>query len=175
MLFLSLVTSGVIISSTLFSKMNEARAQANLAPLVKNDKLDQTAKIKACDMSKRGYFSHNTPEGISSWHLFDENKYCWTVAGENLAKDMVDEEEMFNAFMNSPKHKAVILNNEFYDVGIAKCGHYTAVHFGSPCYRISSIVTSRKAEIGLLLKTKLLEFFLDIKHKMIVDNSEKLL
>ena len=51
---------------------NQNRASANIAELKVNPLLEKAAQLKADDMATRGYFAHNTPEGLTPWHWFKE-------------------------------------------------------------------------------------------------------
>jgi len=40
------------------------------------------------------------------------------LAGENLAINFIDSRDAIDAWMNSPDHKANILNNNFSEIGV---------------------------------------------------------
>lgn len=110
--------------------MNEARAQVGAQPLVFNDVLKETSKKKACDMRDGKYFSHYDNNGQMSWHYFDESGIDWKYKGENLGEDLMGDEQVFDAWMDSPEHKKNILDPEFNQVGWYWCDRYVAQHFG---------------------------------------------
>ena len=99
--------------------VNEDRINNGLFPLRRSQDLDAAAALKALDMVEHGYFAHTSPEGINPWHWFDEMKYDYVYAGENLALDFSDAASVEKAWMASPKHRANILNNEFDEIGFA--------------------------------------------------------
>ena len=70
-------------------------------------------------MIKNNYFAHTSPAGIAPWHWFDENKYDYKYAGENLALGFSSVESEHQAWMDSPTHKKNILNPNFKEIGIA--------------------------------------------------------
>ncbi len=111
--------------------VNTAREDARVEPLTENEKLDRSAKRKACDMAKRDYFEHKDPDGLFSWHLFRKAGYNYEFAGENLVQNTSTPTEDMEMLMDSPEHKENILNPNFKEVGIGKCGIYLVQHFGS--------------------------------------------
>lgn len=98
---------------------NQTRQSAGLPALSANQKLDQAAKMKAENMVQNNYFAHTSPTGITPWHWFLQAGYNYKYAGENLAIGFFESEEVFNAWMNSPLHKANILNPNYNEVGTA--------------------------------------------------------
>jgi hypothetical protein len=98
---------------------NSDRLSRNIPPLSVNPLLQKAAQMKANDMATRGYFAHKTPEGRDPWYWFEEVGYLYERAGENLAVDFGESWAVKNAWMNSPTHRANILNNRFTEIGIA--------------------------------------------------------
>lgn len=118
----SVLTNGnmaAVISSALVDLTNEDRAGENLGALTIDPLLVVAAQAKANDMAQKGYFAHVTPEGYQPWHFIKEAGYEYSSAGENLAVNFSDSENVEEAWMNSPKHRANILNAKFTQVGIA--------------------------------------------------------
>lgn len=119
---------------------NEDRAKANLKELAVSPVLEEVARLKVQDMAAKGYFAHNSPEGLTPWHWFAQAGYKYEYAGENLAIDFSDSEDVADAWMNSPTHRANILNGTYTEVGIATArGTYkgkevvfVAQEFGTP-------------------------------------------
>ena len=98
---------------------NEVRQQYNL-PIVQEDSLlDKAAQEKAQDMLKNKYFDHFSPTGISPWYWIDKSGYDYYYAGENLAMNFLDSEEVIKGWLNSPAHKENLLNKDYKDIGIA--------------------------------------------------------
>jgi hypothetical protein len=115
----------------LLTLMNEARAKIGVQPLVFSDKLRESAKEKACDMVDNNYFEHDSPKGKTPWDFIHKQGIHYKDAGENLAIGYKIEEDknLFLGWMNSPEHKANILNPKFSEVGWYGCGEYVAQHF----------------------------------------------
>lgn len=97
--------------------VNQERTSRGLKPLVWDTELLAVARDHARDMFKRGYFAHETPEGIDPFQRMDAAGITYRTAGENLALapslDIAHE-----GLMNSPGHRANILNPDFGRVGI---------------------------------------------------------
>ncbi len=98
---------------------NNYRNKNGLKSLKPNQKLAQAAEAKAEDMFKNNYWDHFSPNNIGPWDFILAEKYDYHFAGENLAKDFNDSNKLVNAWINSPPHKANILNKNYQDIGIA--------------------------------------------------------
>lgn len=109
----------MVTSSELTTLANKERTAKGLVPLKINDKLVKAAQEKAQDMINNGYFAHTSPVGITPWYWFDRVGYNYVAAGENLAKDFTDSQFLHQAWMNSPSHRANILNKNYQEIGIA--------------------------------------------------------
>jgi len=112
--FLASVLPGVLTSLT-----NEQRTTNNLPTLKENSLLAQAAQMKANDMATRGYFSHNNPDVTTPWYWLDQVGYSYKYAGENLAVNFFESENVAQAWMNSPSHRANIVKKEYTEIGIA--------------------------------------------------------
>ena len=109
----------IVTSAKLIELVNNERIANGLKPLKINDKLSQAAEGKAQDMLINAYFAHTSPTGTTPWYWLDKNDYNYVAAGENLAKDFTDSEYVHKAWMNSPSHKANIMNENYQEIGIA--------------------------------------------------------
>ena len=97
--------------------VNQERMSRGLLPLEMDGELRLLARAHADDMFKRGYFSHDTPEGIDPFERMRQANISYGVAGENLA--LAPTLEMAHrGLMDSPGHRANILRPEFRKVGI---------------------------------------------------------
>jgi len=105
--------------SQIFTLLNTARDTADLKPLTENAQLYQAALKKARDMLARQYFSHTTPDNEEPWVFVQEAEYMYSAAGENLAIDFLTAQAAHSALMQSPTHRANILNVSYEEVGIA--------------------------------------------------------
>jgi hypothetical protein len=108
-----------IYSSLLVDLANKDRAGQSLTVLTPNPLLEAAARMKAEDMAAKGYFAHQGPGGEKPWYWMSRAGYRYLYAGENLAIDFVNSEDVEIAWMNSPGHRANILNGYFTEIGIA--------------------------------------------------------
>ncbi|MDD5152481.1 MAG: CAP domain-containing protein [Candidatus Pacebacteria bacterium] len=111
----TLSTNGVIAYTNL------ARAQnGGLPALTENLFLDQDAKMKLDDMFAKQYFEHISPTGDGPAELANRAGYAYVLVGENLALgDFGNDAKLVDAWMNSPGHRANILNTRFQEIGVA--------------------------------------------------------
>ncbi len=108
-----------VITATLVDLANNDRKADSVGTLTINPKLVAAAQAKADDMAKNGYFAHTSPDGKTSWSWFQQAGYAFSYAGENLAVNFADSEDVEQAWMDSPTHRANILNGKFTEIGIA--------------------------------------------------------
>ena len=101
----------------LLAQTNTQRTQNNLGALALNATLSQAAQAKAEDMVARDYWSHNTPDGQEPWVFITGAGYQYQAAGENLAYGFTDSASAVTGWMNSPGHRANILNSAYSEVG----------------------------------------------------------
>jgi hypothetical protein len=139
-----------ILPQVLVENTNNNRELDNLSPLKINPTLEKAAYQKAEDMASRAYFSHNTPDGLTPWYWLEKAGYKFEYAGENLAINFADSEDVVNAWMNSLSHRANILNKNFTEIGIGTArGAYqgretifVVQFFGKPALAEYSEITS---------------------------------
>jgi hypothetical protein len=115
----SLVNAYAASPSTIIDLANSSRNQAGLNTLTVNSQLAAAATAKAQDMFKNGYFAHTSPSGKTPWDFISGADYSYVFAGENLAIGYNDDQELHEAWMNSPTHKANIVNPNFKEIGVA--------------------------------------------------------
>lgn len=108
-----------VVSSELVEMVNAERTANGLKPLNVNPQLIEAAQNKALDMLNNDYFAHFSPMGTSPWFWVEKSGYKYVAAGENLAKDFTESAYVHEAWMDSPSHKANILNGNYQDIGIA--------------------------------------------------------
>ncbi len=112
-------TSSSIQIQQIIQLTNAERAKQGLAPLQENTALDQAAQGKAQNMFSENYWAHFAPSGKSPWDFILGAGYRFTYAGENLAKNFSNSNDVVTAWMASPSHKENIMNAHYKDIGIA--------------------------------------------------------
>ncbi|WP_420833883.1 CAP domain-containing protein [Streptomyces antarcticus] len=103
--------------------VNQARAQAGCGPVRANPPLAALAGAFSKDMAVRGFFGHTDPDGNTPWDRASKAGLSG-LGGENIARGQGDAASVMNSWMNSPGHKANILNCEFRTLGVG--AHFSA-------------------------------------------------
>ena len=100
---------------------NKARASNGSLPALRhNETLDKDAQLKLDDMFAKQYFEHISPTGVGPATLAKRVGYEYVVVGENLALgDFGGDAKLVDAWMNSPGHRANILNTNYQEIGVA--------------------------------------------------------
>lgn len=111
---LSTVTAPTVVRLT-----NAERVKAKLPVLKEDPLLKRSAQLKGEHMLRHDYFEHTSPDGLSPWVWFDRASYTYTYAGENLAIDFSEAEDVVAAWMRSASHRRNLLSDRYVDTGIA--------------------------------------------------------
>lgn len=101
----------------LLEATNQQRHNHGKNALILNEELDMAAQAKADDMTRRNYWSHNTPDGKEPWVFINKAGYSYVKAGENLAYGFLDSNSTVDGWMNSEHHRDNLLDNDFTEVG----------------------------------------------------------
>lgn len=132
----------VMTASGIIDETNEARVAHGYTPLATSTALMASAQRKAEDMVTRSYFDHTTPDGARFWTFIDAVSYPYAHAGENLGVHFSTAEGLVDAWLNSPTHRANLLDPQFDEIGIGLAygthngteGWFIVQHFGSVNY-----------------------------------------
>jgi uncharacterized protein YkwD len=105
--------------SPILTLTNRERADNKLMPLGSNSVLDQIASLRADDIFDNQYFEHESLDGKTASSLANKLGYGYSLVGENLAMgNFLDDQEIVTAWMESPGHRANILNGKFKELGV---------------------------------------------------------
>lgn len=110
-------TSSNFGNSTLLQDTNNQRSADHENALTLNSQLEAAAQAKANDMVSKDYWSHDSPDGKTPWAFITTAGYHYQMAGENLAYGFDSAGNTVAGWMNSPTHRANILNADYKDVG----------------------------------------------------------
>lgn len=117
--------------------VNVERAIQNLQPMAWNDMLGTAARGHSEDMALQNYFSHTSLDGRIFSQRITAAGYSYNACGENIAAGYSTPQAVMNGWMNSPGHRANILNPAFCDIGVGYAfrsgstyGHYWTQDFG---------------------------------------------
>jgi hypothetical protein len=106
------------ISSTgLLESTNQRRQSGGQPDLRLNEQLAKAAQAKASDMVSQDYWSHATPDGKQPWYFIEKSGYEYSKAAENLAYGFGGNDSAISGWMNSPQHRANILDGALKEVG----------------------------------------------------------
>jgi uncharacterized protein YkwD len=127
------------MESFVLKAINDQRAAAGLQPVQLNGAVTELSRARSGDMAGRNYFSHTTPEGGQFLQMLVDRGVGYKYAGEVLARNNLPDAEAaqvaMDSYLNSPPHRAIILDGRYNTVGIgyAKSGednmHYFTVIF----------------------------------------------
>lgn len=99
-------------------RVNEFRQSYGLAPLARNAALDLSAQAHSEDMARRHVMSHYGSDGSDPSARISAAGYVWRTWGENVAYGWPTPAAVMNAWINSPGHRANLLNPNFREIGI---------------------------------------------------------
>jgi uncharacterized protein YkwD len=116
------VSREAAVAAEVLKLVDDERAKAGCTPLAANSSLTGLAEAFSDDMAARGFFDHTDPDGRTPWDRAAKAGIT-DLGGENIARGQADAAAVTNAWMNSPGHRANILNCGFKTLGVG-------VHFG---------------------------------------------
>ncbi|HJQ38854.1 MAG TPA: CAP domain-containing protein [Thermoanaerobaculia bacterium] len=139
-----------ITADTVLAQMNAYRAEAGLAPLHIEARLSKAAEDRMRDMEDGGWWSHESPSGLSPFTWLTLRDYTFQAAAENVASGFETVRLLVASWMESRGHRENIMSPMYEDCGIAiidgattgrAMGKSVVVMFGKPVRRPES--TSR--------------------------------
>jgi uncharacterized protein YkwD len=98
--------------------VNKERAAAGCRPVTANSKLSKAAQTYTDVMARVGVLSHTGPDGSSVGDRVQRAGYIWSTVGENIAQGQRSADAVMDAWMDSPGHRANILNCAFRELGV---------------------------------------------------------
>lgn len=113
-----------VLPAVLGELTNEKRQEEKLPMLFVNPLLTRAAEMKAQNMAENGYFAHTSPEGRTPWYWIELAGYKYKYAGENLAVNFRDSEDVTSAWLASPTHRANIVKGNYTEMGTGVANGY---------------------------------------------------
>jgi uncharacterized protein YkwD len=121
---------------------NQFRATQGLAALTLNPELVAAADRHSADMLNQDYFDHTGRNGSKPWDRAGAVGYAASMIGENIAAGYGSAESVVQGWINSPGHRANLLNFRYtemglgysssaQDTGTVNYGNYWTQMFGS--------------------------------------------
>lgn len=96
--------------------VNIERNNEGLLSLSKNITLCQAAQTRASEIIT--VFDHFRPDGTSCFTVAEDYNIAWTAIGENIAMGQRTPQEVVKEWMDSPGHRANILNGNYNQIGV---------------------------------------------------------
>ncbi|MEM9149647.1 MAG: CAP domain-containing protein [Cyanobacteria bacterium P01_F01_bin.3] len=97
---------------------NEFRVQQGRKPLTLNVELNEAAQKHSESMANDDFFSHTGKSGDSVGQRATDAGYTWNRVGENIAAGQRTPADVVKGWINSPGHRANLLNPGFTDIGL---------------------------------------------------------
>jgi uncharacterized protein YkwD len=119
------------LQSGVLTQLNLIRQLHDLVPLKLDPELNASAAQHTREMGDDGYFQHPSFDGTSFWQriqdFYPSAGYGYWSVGENLlwSSPNVGALDAARLWMNSPEHRANILDPRWRDIGIS------AMHFAA--------------------------------------------
>lgn len=143
--------------------VNKDRKKHGLKALFMQNDLRIVARDHSKDMARRNYFEHENLQGKSHADRYTEARISDVISGENLAKiggfpHPVNRAEI--GLMNSPGHRANILNVKYNCVGVGIHKSDKKVYYFTQNFAYRTLIFSKnpsstvKLKKGLRLKIK---------------------
>ncbi|MFJ7772886.1 CAP domain-containing protein [Streptomyces sp. NPDC097107] len=117
------VSDEAVAQAQVLKLVNDERAKVGCSPVAANSALRELAEDFSQAMAEQGFFDHTDPSGATPWDRAEAAGIS-SLGGENIARGQADAQAVMDAWMDSPGHKANILNCDFQTLGVG-------VHFGS--------------------------------------------
>ncbi|WP_217162231.1 CAP domain-containing protein [Streptomyces sp. AC512_CC834] len=117
------VSEEAVAQAQVLKLVNAERAKVGCSPVAANSALRELAEDFSEAMGTEGFFDHTDPGGATPWDRAAAAGISG-LGGENIARGQADAQAVMDAWMDSPDHRANILNCDFQTLGVG-------VHFGS--------------------------------------------
>ncbi|SEK27581.1 Uncharacterized conserved protein YkwD, contains CAP (CSP/antigen 5/PR1) domain [Blastococcus sp. DSM 46786] len=113
------------VEGEVLALVNAQRAQAGCGPVAADAGLAAVARAHSAGMRDRGFFDHVDPDGLGPFDRADRAGV--SARAENIARGQADAAAVMTSWMNSPGHRANIL-----DCGLTRLGVGVATGSGGP-------------------------------------------
>lgn len=112
--------------------VNQERAKEGLAPLSISQPAQAAAQVRVQETETS--FSHTRPNGSSFSTALTEQGVKYRTAGENIAYGQRTPEQVMEGWMNSPGHRANIMNSKFTAIGVGYYRSAAGVNYWSQMF-----------------------------------------
>jgi uncharacterized protein YkwD len=119
------------------ARINEIRDERGLPHFTESQKITQAALRHSNDMADNNFFSHTGSDGTRAGDRLTDACYKWQEYGEIIAAGYKTPTSVVAAWMDSPGHRGIILDERLVDFGAgyayrasSRYKHYWTVDFG---------------------------------------------
>lgn len=102
--------------------LNDERAEGGVSMVQEDARLSGAALGHARDMVDRGYLAHVSPEGATPGDRALAAGYDWNFIAENIAQGFHSDPAVIAAWMDSPGHRANMLDARAEEFGLGRVG-----------------------------------------------------
>jgi uncharacterized protein YkwD len=115
------------IEADILKYTNEERQKNGLKPLTINSTAFKYSRSKSEEMIRLNYFDHKSPVNGYITDIANKNSWKYSNIGENIytmsfsgqrVEDVASGQKIVQSWMNSPGHRANILNANYTQIGI---------------------------------------------------------
>lgn len=107
------------VEAQVIALVNKERSAAGCSPVTENANLTKAADDYSDVLAASGKLSHTGPDGSTMVTRAEAAGYKgWSTLGENIAMGHPDAAAVMKGWMESPGHKANILNCSFKEIGV---------------------------------------------------------
>lgn len=107
--------------------VNRERRKRGLPALTLTTKLNRAAYRRSKELTKK--FTHTRPNGDECFTVFTQYRVRYSYCGENIAAGMTTPKAVVGGWMNSPGHRANILNRNYRHMGIGFAASNGKYHY----------------------------------------------
>lgn len=102
----------------IYDLTNAERQRAGVAPVGYDPGLMAAAQAHADDMARTDVLAHVGSDGTTGDERLTRSGFAWTAWGENLAVGYSAPPDVVAAWLNSPDHRAILLNPQYPVMGV---------------------------------------------------------
>lgn len=116
-----------------FELVNGFRGRNGITPVSFDNEMTEVSRKHSEDMTKRDYFDHTTPEGLTPFDRLTNAGISYSIAGEIITGDMCLS-TVYNivSFMGSINHRNIMLKSDFTRAGVGvSIGNIDIEEFGN--------------------------------------------
>ena len=117
---------------SVFQLTNVERENRGVPPLQWDNILGAAARAHTEDMVRNNFFSHTGSDHSNVGQRLTRAGFTWSRVAENIADGQQSPEEVISTWMNSPGHRANILDPALTHIGVGFTANKWTQKFGTP-------------------------------------------